>query len=87
MLAERLVDDALDVLLVRDVRLLRHAFLDVDADDRCALLAELVGDSLADALRGAGDDRDPVVELPHCSLLELVEVRRVLVALPRLHVV
>jgi len=56
---------AADVLLVRDVDLHRRSVLDVGADHGRPLDCELVGDRLPDPLRGAGDDRDPVVQLAH----------------------
>ena len=65
VLRNGVLDQAPDVVLPRHVDLHRRPALDVGADDRRALRLELVGDRLADALRGAGDDRDPGVELAH----------------------
>ena len=61
----RIVNIASNVVLARDVGPHGRPVLDVGADDRRALGLELVRDRLADSLRRAGDDRDPVVELAH----------------------
>ena len=49
--------------LERRRRLLGALGVDVGDDDGRPLGVELLGDRPADALRGAGDDRDPVGEL------------------------
>jgi hypothetical protein len=44
--------------------------VDVGDDDRRSLGVERLGDGAAEALAGAGDDRDPVFEQPgHQSML------------------
>ena len=87
MLGDGLVDHSPDVVFFGHVGRDGGARLDVGADDGGTFCGELVGYRLADSLCGAGDDGDTVVELAHGLLLELVEVGRVPICVPRVHVV